>query len=168
MYGEKNEVLLNVQEITGLAYKNGTQISGKDADKMIRTAWEYFCNDSFWLNPIVKLFDPGTTRSMVKLKDGREGVMVSYSGGGVTPGDSYVWIMGKDDLPTLWKMWVKVIPVGGLKASWEDWITLETGAKVATAHDMAGMIKLLISDVKGATDLAGLGITSDPFAKIDQ
>ena len=134
------EVLLDIDKIGGVARKDGVLLSADKSKKIIRKAWEFWCNDSFWLNAPAKVFDPGTTRSLVDLKDGREGLMVTYSSGGVTPGDSYVWILDENDLPSSYKMWVKIIPVGGVEFTWERWQELSTGAMISTWHD--GLIDL--------------------------
>ena len=160
---KNKRVLLHTKTLTGIAYENGNQVNGKKADKLIQKAWTFFANDSFWLNPVVKAFDPGTERSLVTLKDGREGVKVQYSSGGVTPGDSYVWILGPDKKPTDWKMWVKVLPVGGIGTTWEGWTRLSTGALVATTHGGLGRKINMIRNPKGVQDMAALGLKTDPF-----
>jgi hypothetical protein len=101
----------------------------------------------------------------VRLDDGTRGLLVSYASGGVTPGDAYLWIVGDDGLPRAWKMWVTVIPIGGVQASWERWITLSTGARVATRHAM-GPITLELTDVEGASTLGELEPGDDPFAAL--
>ena len=124
----------SLNTVTGQAMKNGKALSGAENEASVKAAWKHFCNDSFWLNAVVKAFDPGTTRTLVDLPDGRKGLKVQYSQGGVTPGDAYVWILDEQGLPTSWKMWVEIIPVGGLEFTWQDWATLSTGAKIATFH----------------------------------
>ena len=160
-----NEVLLHTKSVTGKSYVKGEAVKGDKANKLVGQAWKHFCNDSFWLNAAVKAFDSGTSRSIVQTKDGRDAMMVSYDSGGVTPGDAYGWILDENGLPKSWKMWVSIIPVGGLEFTWEDWITLDTGAKVATLHK-SKIFDLKLKDVKGATSLAAYGLTSDPFAAI--
>ncbi len=159
------EVLLHTKTVSGLAYENGRQLSGEQSKALVDKAWEFFCNDSFWLNAVVKAFDPGTTRSLVQLKDGRTGLMVHYESGGVTPGDSYLWVLSESGLPEKWKMWVSVLPIGGLSASWEGWTTLSTGAKVATIHRL-GPFSLEMGDVRGSNTLSDLGVMEDPFADL--
>ncbi len=124
-------------------------------------AWEYFCNDSFWLNAPAKVFDPGTKRSIV-IEDGKKGLMVTYESGGVTPGDSYLWFLDERFLPYKYKMWVSIIPIGGTEATWAKWEELPTGAMVATEHEMA-VFKILIKDLNSAQSLQELGVQEDLF-----
>jgi len=162
---DDNEVLLHTKSITGKSYSDGQEATGSKAQKLIDKAWSNFCNDSFWLNAVTKAFDSGTTRSIVKTDDGEDGLMVTYESGGVTPGDSYLWDLDENGMPEDWKMWVNIIPIGGIEFSWQDWITLDTGAKIATLHK-SRFFDLAIKDVKGAASLAAYGLTSDPFEAI--
>ncbi|MCT4582839.1 MAG: hypothetical protein N4A35_15615 [Flavobacteriales bacterium] len=125
-------------------------------------AWEYFCNDSFWLNAPAKVFDPGTKRSIV-IEDGKKGLMVSYESGGVTPGDAYLWFLDERFLPYKYKMWVSIIPIGGTEATWAKWEELPTGAMVATEHEMA-VFKILIKNLNSAQSLEELGVEENLFA----
>lgn len=159
---KKNEVIIDINQKTGVAYKKGKKIEGKALDKKIMKAWKYWVNDSFWLNPISKIFDPGTTRSMVTLKNGQEGLMVSYDSGGNTPGDSFVWILDENNLPTAWRMWVSIIPIGGFRIPWDHWIVSETGVKVCDLHD-TWIKNIKLSNVKTAFKLEELINGKDPF-----
>ncbi len=120
---DDNLVKIDLNKISGRVYSEGQPLEGPKADKTIKLAWDYFNNDSFWLNPVVKAFDPGTSRSLVTLSDGRKGLKIHYASGGTTPGDSYVWILDQNNRPVAWKMWVKILPFDGLEATWEDWVT---------------------------------------------
>lgn len=164
----QGEVLLRLGDQTGRAWRDGVEVTDPaQRDPMLAKAWAHWCNDSFWLNPIAKLRDRGTKRSLVTLDDGRQGLLVGYDSGGVTPGDHYLWIPGDDGLPVAWRMWVSVVPLGGLEATWEDWVTLDTGAKVATRHRIAGLVPLPLADVAGNATLRGLlGTDVDPFAPL--
>ena len=142
-WGNKR-VLIDLSTQQGRAYVDGQEVSGKKAERLLKRAWFMWCNDAFWLNPIAKMQDEGTTRSLVTLPDGGEALMVSYSSGGLTPGDSYLWIPGEEGRPEVWRMWVSVIPIGGLQASWSDWETLETGGVVSTHHTI-GSVELVLT-----------------------
>ncbi len=129
-------VKLHTKTVTGIAYRNGELVSGSEAEKLIKAAWSNFCNDSFWLAAPYKIRDPGTSRSLVKLPNGENALLVSYDSGGVTPGDNYLWMLDESGLPTAWKMWVNIIPIGGIEATWENYKTLPSGAVIAQTHQL--------------------------------
>jgi hypothetical protein len=62
-------------------------------------------------------------------------------------------------------MWVKIIPIGGVSATWEDWKTTETGAKIAQNHKL-GPLDLNITDLRTGYDLAGIKVDPSLFDKI--
>jgi len=157
------EVILFTPDQSGLAFEDGEAVEGKDKEKMLEKAWSFFCNDSFWLNPVAKVFDPGTTRTLVELEDGREGLKVKYESGGVTPGDAYVWILDENNRPIAWKMWTKIVPVGGVEVSWENWQQLPTGAYISTFHK--GLIPLELKNITAGMTLKSIGVNGDPFSK---
>ncbi len=152
----------------GRVWEGGREVRGAAARARTASAYAGFLNDSFWLNPLAKLFDAGTTRALVALPGGARGLLVTHASGGVTPGDSYLWELpaaGRGDTPIAWRMWVTVLPVGGLRASWERFVTLSTGARVATRH-RAGPVTLTLDDVAGAATLRELEPGADPFARL--
>lgn len=156
-------VILDASTISGMVYQeNGQQVLGEGAEEAIQSAWKSFCNDGFWLYAPFKVFDDGTQRSLVRLDDGSEGLKVTYTTGGVTPGDTYVWILDENYRPKAWKLWVKIIPVGGAEFSWDGWIQLPTGAWVSTLH-RSRLVDLEMTDVKAGNSLAELGIEENPF-----
>ena len=108
-------------------------------------AYEYFLNDSFWLVAPFKVRDDGVMRSTVDVKDGR-GLLVTYTSGGVTPGDSYLWIIGDDGFPKAWKLYTSNVPIGGLKVGWGGWVEKE-GVWFSTFHPSA-VIDLEITDLE--------------------
>jgi len=164
-WGE-SRALFHTADRTGRVWSKGEEQSPEDAEEALRTAYAYWINDSFWLNPVVKLFDPGVERSLVRLEDGRDALLVSYTSGGVTPGDAYLWIPGEDGLPAAWRMWVQIIPVGGIEVTWEGWKELSTGAKVSTEHEGWGRLMTFITGVEGAEDLEALGVDPALFDPI--
>ena len=162
----KLRVLLRISNQSGRAWMNDTELQGDAAKKVLDKAYALWVNDSFWLNPVVKVYDHGVTRSIVH--DANEtGLLVEYSSGGITPGDGYLWITdGDGNPPTGWRLWVHVIPIGGVYSSWERWVTLPTGAKISTFHKL-GPFTIEIKDLAGAATLMELpGITQDPFVAL--
>lgn len=157
---DKNRVLVDLSKRTGVAYVDGEQVHGSKADKLVDKAWKSWVNDSFWLNPVVKAFDDGTSRIIVPQEDGRQALMISYASGGATPGDSYLWLLDDNARPTAWKMWVQIIPIGGLEVPWQGWTTLSTGAVVAKDHGF-----LQLTDIKAAASLEEL-VSTDPFTEL--
>lgn len=160
------EALIHVGDPQGRAYRNGTEVHGEDATAILERAYASFINDSFWLNPLAKFRDEGVTRSLVRLDGGGQGLLISYAAGGLTPGDAYLWIPGSDGRPARWKMWVSIIPVGGVETSWDGWQELDTGAWVSTGHVGPFGLELQLTDVRGAADLATLTGGEDPFAPL--
>lgn len=164
-----SKVLLNVYKQSGKVWDKQTEVTAADkVQKGVQKAYKAFINDAFWLNPIVKIFDAGTERSLVTLADGREGLLVSYTSGGVTPGDTYLWLVDANGMPTAWKLWVGILPLGGLEISWDNWITLPTGAKIATGHTIKSTsISTPITNIVSAPDVKTLGFYSNLFVEIE-
>lgn len=162
------EVLVNINNKVGVARKGGEKLEGEENADAVQKAWENWVNDSFWLNAVSKIFDPGTRRQLVDLKDSdRKGLLVTYSSGGSTPGDSYLWIPDENYLPERWRIWAKIIPVGGVEFSWSRWITTETGVKISTYHD-GPFLDLNIKDVKTAYRLEEIVPGKDIFAELKE
>lgn len=161
---EGDSVILNARTVTGRAYSSGIALKGDDLDKAVASAWRSFCNDGFWLYAPFKVFDPGTVRSIVTLEDGSEALKVTYMEGGVTPGDSYLWILDEHYRPKAWKMWVSIFPIGGVEFSWDGWQQLPTGAWLSTIHD-SKVFTVDIREVRSGQTLEELGIASDPFRR---
>jgi len=119
--------------------KNGKIISAKESREATNIAWDHFNNDSFWLVAPYKVFDKGTTRSIIELENGSEGLLVTYSSGGTTPGDTYLWELQPNGFPISYQMWVKIIPIGGLEATWDEWKIMENGLALPTSHELGPM-----------------------------
>lgn len=159
---DDKQVLLHTKTVTGKAFENGQEVTGDAANELIQTAWKLFCNDSFWMSAPFKVFDPGTSRSLATDDEGRQGLMITYQSGGVTPGDAYLWFLDENGMPQSYKMWVSIIPIGGLAFTWEDWATLPTGAKLAQMHKGA-LLDIPIDGLKSGENFADFGLESDPF-----
>lgn len=154
-------VKMNLDNQSGKVTKAGEPIEGKEKAEALEKAWGYWCNDSFWLNAPAKIRDAGTTRSKVKMGDGTDGLLVEYSSGGVTPGDAYLWALDETGLPVYYKMWVSIIPVGGMKATWSNWKDV-MGAKISTSHDL-GSFSIPIGNLKAGSTLSEMGLDEGFF-----
>lgn len=127
--------------------ENNTEVIGDARNALIETATSYFNNDSFWVSAPFKIFDEGTQRSIVSLEDGSEGLLVEYSSSGSTPGDAYLWKLLPNGFPVSYQMWVQIIPIGGLEATWDDWKIMESGAALPASHKI-GPVTLYIKDLR--------------------
>lgn len=161
----RNEVLLDVQRQAGRAFAGGQELSDEPRKELVAKAYKAFLNDSFWLNPLAKLFDEGVTRSLVQ-HEGADALLVHYGSGGVTPGDSYLWILDGHKRPRAWRLWVKILPIPGVEMTWDNWTQLVTGAWISTSHRLAGREVVMLTDVAGAPTLAELEPGADPFAPL--
>jgi hypothetical protein len=160
---DDKKVLYRTQSLEGIAYENDIELTDSEKTAIIKKANDYFNNDSFWLIAPFKLRDSGTTRSIVA-QDGKEALMITYASGGSTPGDSYVWLLDEKYMPKAWRMWVSIIPVGGLETSWEDWKTFPNNLKIATSHK--GLLDLKLENVQVAQSIEEINNGIDPFARL--
>lgn len=151
-----NKVILNTKN----KQKSAVFIDDKKVEnlKILETAISYFNNDSFWLVAPYKIFDKGTERSIVK-HNNKNALLVTYTSGGSTPGDSYLWILDDQHLPVSYKMWTSIIPIGGVEASWANLKDTEAGIKLPTNHKLSLFnLQLPLEKVKAynpkANDLA--------------
>jgi len=155
------EAVIDLNTVTGRAKKAGKDLQGEELEEAIQTAWAYWCNDSFWLNAPVKANDPGTSRKIVKDDDGKDQLLIQYESGGVTPGDAYLWQLDENFRPVSYKMWVSIIPVGGIKATWEKWVEKD-GALLSTIHKM-GPMEIAIENLKVGTSPADFDLEGEYF-----
>ncbi|MFK8060488.1 MAG: hypothetical protein AB8B78_10395 [Polaribacter sp.] len=151
---DENKVILDTKN----SEKSEVFINDKKVNKpiILEKATDFFNNDSFWLIAPYKIFDNGTERSIVKVDD-KDALLVTYTSGGSTPGDSYLWILDENYFPTSYKMWTSIIPIGGVSATWSDWKETGTGIKLPTKHKLSlfGM-ELNMGDVKTENSKANI------------
>lgn len=158
---DDNKVIMNLDTQAARSYVVGVEQEGAAHDKLKAKAWSNWCNDSFWLLAPFKMNDPGTTRGIVTTDDGGQGLVVKYEGGGVTPGDSYLWELDKNQRPTGWKMWTSIIPVKGVYSEWSGWVE-QQGIQFSTKHTIFGK-EVEMKNVKAGNSLADFGFSADPF-----
>ena len=146
------KVTLNTKEFQ----KSELYIDGKLSknNELIKEAQDYFNNDSFWLIAPHKILDVGTERKIVKHKD-KDALLITYTSGGSTPGDSYLWILDENYFPTSFKMWTSIIPIGGVEASWSDWKKTDSGIKLPTKHKLSLLgLEISMGEVKSYNEKA--------------
>jgi len=159
---ENNKVIMSLDKVDGIAFKNEIKLDGVEKNEFIQKAWSFWCNDSFWMFAPFKVFDRGTKRTVVKTEKGQKGLMVTYESGGVTPGDGYLWLLDENNIPSGYKMWTSIIPVKGMYMSWENWKTLKGGTKLAVSHKS----QVLSFDMLGVEEgevPSDLGFPNDVF-----
>ncbi|WP_298496633.1 hypothetical protein [uncultured Algibacter sp.] len=148
VYWRENKVVLDLNDTSkSKVYIHNFKNESDMAQELIDKAITYFNNDSFWLVAPYKVFDTGVERRLVKTDDNKEALLVTYTSGGSTPGDSYLWLLDDNGKPTAFKMWTSILPIDGLEASWSDWTTTESGAQLPTFHKLL-VLGLEINDVK--------------------
>ena len=158
-----NTVLHSLKGNGGVLVQRGKK--QKESKKWIQKAYNAWINDSFWLNPLVKFRDEGVELKTMTY-DEEQVLLVHFTSGGNTPGDTYMWFVDEQFRPKMWRMWVSVVPIGGTSISWEGWTQLSTGAWVSTQHK-SGPVTLELSSVKGAKHWSDL-FDTDPFAELVQ
>jgi hypothetical protein len=144
---DENYVLVNsgdeVVRLNLKDYDSSQIISPKVMDDKIRQqhiqrAIKNFNNDSFWLIAPYKLMDDEVERRVVNT-EGKEALLITYTSGGTTPGDSYLWIVDENYRPKAFKMWVSIIPIGGVTAKWKDWVKTQSDMILSTEKSIFGL-----------------------------
>tara|TARA_B110000027_G_scaffold113769_1_gene122997 strand:- start:359 stop:967 length:609 start_codon:yes stop_codon:yes gene_type:complete len=141
------KVLLHPNELDkSVVYLNDKEVSYNE--NLVKRAFRFFNNDSFWLVAPHKLFEPGIYRS-IEMIDGKKALHVNYTKGGSTPGDSYTWVVDINHVPISYKMYVPSMKMEGVPATWEDWIETASGTLLPTNHTFLSGNTLSMGAVKG-------------------
>src|SRR5690606_36938724 len=69
-------------------------------------------------------------------EDGSEGLLVTYLDSEQKPENTYLWLLNEDGFPNSFKMWTKKNPIGGLKASWDEWKVTKTNIFLPSNHKL--------------------------------
>jgi hypothetical protein len=164
---DDKRVLLNLNDWEkGIAYEGELEYTGDKRGELLSTAYAYFCNDSFWLIAPFKIKEEGVILQFVVASEGEgESLLVSYTSGGVTPGDSYQWFTDENGLPTHYRMWVSIIPIGGVEATWENWEAKSTGVKLPNLHQL-GPVALDMGEPQTGNSLTDIGMSESLFVAI--
>lgn len=133
----------------GVAFEEGDPLTGEELAEAIAEANSNFINDAFWLQPAYHISSPGT--ELYAVDDST--LRVTFSSGGVTPGDTYVFHLDDKNRIQLMEMWVSIIPIEGADADFADYKTHEPGVDIAETRTALGVLTILIDQVKMHTDL---------------
>lgn len=147
---EEYKVSLNLQDFDqSQAFVHNFEVHNEQARDLIKIAIDQYNNDSFWLIAPYKIFEKGVERRLVKAAGGGADLLVTFTSGGTTPGDSYLWSLEKSGMPKQFKMWTSKVPFKGLEATWNDWTTTESGALLPTHHKVL-FVTIDMGEVKGS------------------
>ena len=148
VYWRDFKVVLDLKKSNNsIVYVANQTYNGNEKQKYIDKAIAYFNNDSFWLIAPYKVFENNVERRLVYTKDNKKALLVTYTSGGSTPGDSYLWHFDETGKPKSYQMWVSILPISGLKATWEKWIITKSGAQLPTFHKLL-VLGLDIGNIK--------------------
>lgn len=149
VYWKDYKVNLDLKDYSqSQAYVHNFNAEGEIAQDLIEKAQNYFKNDLFWMTAPYTVFDEGVERRIVSLEDGTQGLLVTYPSERNIPAGSFLWHLNSDGKPTSFQLWVSELPIDGLKISWNDWTTTESGAQLATNHKL-WFFNIEIEVVKG-------------------
>jgi len=124
-------------------------ISDQIKKELIAKVESKFNNDSFWLVAPFKLYDKGVQRYYIEPTETENAsLLITYNSGGTTPGDSYQWFLDHNFTPTHFKMWVQIIPFGGIPATWTNWKTMSPGFKLSHEKKLLNLIPFPIKNIK--------------------
>jgi len=154
--------IINTKTGDGVVSKNGEKLTGAAAQEALFSAFGFWTNDSFWLNPISKVRDPGTKRYAVDLDNGKQGLLVQYTSGGITPGDAYLYELDEAGYPINWKFWVEIVPVGGVEFTWEKYEELPGGVWISTFHEGL-LLDVEIKNLQAGSKPSDFGYSDDLF-----
>lgn len=142
------KVELNLNDNTqSQAYIHNFNAEGEIGRELIEKAVKFYKNDSFWLIAPYTVFDESATRKMA-IVDGKQGLLVTYPANSKFPEGSYFWHLNDSGRPTSLQLWVPSLPIDGLEMTWNDWTTTESGAQLATFHELL-FFGFRNEDVKG-------------------
>lgn len=131
----KVDINLNNYAISEV-YMGGVKMHTDPKEELIAKAVTYFKNDSFWLVAPFQIMDPNVKRYSVELENGDYGLLVTYLDDKDKPVDSYLWLLNDNGFPNSFKMWTKSNPIGGIKASWDQWKVTDANVFLPSKHEL--------------------------------
>lgn len=112
------------------AWVDEKEIPQEESAPYCERAYRAHINDYFWLNPIPHFRSTGAVSEKVKENE----LLVRFESGGVTPGDSYLFYLDSQGTPVGFRIWAQVLPLRGIRFSFDDWVTVAGKARVSRLH----------------------------------
>ncbi len=151
-------VLMNINTHRGRVWKAGAPLAGADLEQQLKTGYEAWVNDSYWLLMPYKLKDSGVTLKYLgegKLEDGRAAdiIQLTFKDVGVTPQNKYHVFAAKDS--GMVEQW-SFFPTADLEqprftTPWADW--RRYGKVMLSSGRGGGRFANAISEIRVFDDL---------------
>ncbi len=133
----------NKNTLQGRVLEKGQLVTDTgEAAELLAKANAFFINDAFWLNPLFHIESPGVELALVAPNT----LKATFTSGGVTPGDVYVFHVDEAGLVKEMQLWVSIVPLKGSAATFENYAVSETGVKTARLYDY--LVTIDIGDLK--------------------
>lgn len=140
-------------------------LSAEEAEPIAREARHYWFRDRFILEPSQSLFDRGIERYSVEVGKDKQSLLVHYRKGGEHPGDTFLWTIDDNGLPSGIRVWSEQLLVSGLEMTMDKWRILKTGLRISTKRAIGPVhIDIKVSSAMSLTHLVG---RHDPFKAIE-
>ena len=136
-------VLFNVNTKQGKAWLNGKPAEGEDQERLLKSAYGRFINDSYWLLAPWKIFDPGVHLAYEGEKpcpgSGTCDVLkLSFENVGLTPKDVYwLWVTRDGRQMVQWQYVLNGAQEEPTTAHWKNWQKY-AGVSLASEMEIVG------------------------------
>jgi hypothetical protein len=136
-------VYFNVQTRQGRAWVNGKPAEGEALDNLLKTAYQRFINDTYWLLAPWKIFDPGVHLAYEGEKPCPDGgacdvLKLSFENVGLTPRDLYWLFVTRDGRRMVqWQYVLNGAQEDPTTALWKQWQSF-SGVSLSTEKDIVG------------------------------
>ncbi len=136
-------VLFNVNTRQGKAFVNGKPATGEDEDRLLKSAYGRFINDTYWLLAPWKIFDPGVNLAYDGEKPCPGGgtcdiLKLSFENVGMTPKDIYwLWISREGRHMVQWQYVLNGAQEEPTTALWKNWKSF-SGMSLSEEKEIVG------------------------------
>lgn len=138
--------------VTGTVYKNGEEVTGDQKADLLKTGYQRFINDTYWLTAPLKVFDDGVNRSyLADSSDAEHDVLhLTFGDVGLTPDDEYWLYVDKETgLLDRWAFRLQSMPNDATPAAfdWAGYVTLTApGGEVQLAERHEGGQRAILTN----------------------